>query len=422
MPARALQLFPRKREKLEERDRAQTLAACGREAFTHRVPRRDAALSQMPAAAGGAHSLLGVIEQRFGESAPFSVGVEEEVMILDAETLLLSPSVELLIGESERLDLPGTLKMELFASVVELNTDICDSVAEAGEALAALRAGADRAARTHGLRIAATGSHPISPPEQEEIAPDPRYLEFVDYAGISARRQGVSGIHVHVGMASADDCFAALEGMLPWLPLVLALSANSPYLSGADSGHLSVRAQILAELPRAGAPPAFGSYAAWEQFVERYVALGLADGYTRFWWDIRPHPSFGTLEIRMPDQPTDLRLTIAFAALLQALAATALERPVGCDRGDYAQNRWAALHSGPRAQLIHPSGERLAGVPELTDELLELVRPAADAFETTALLEPLDASRCEADLQRENGREGLERVCAGLVERTLGSD
>jgi glutamate---cysteine ligase / carboxylate-amine ligase len=362
-----------------------------------------------------------VIEQHFGKSVPFSIGVEEEVMILDADTLLLSPSVELLIHESERLDLPGKLKMELFASIVELNTDICDSVAEAAEALRALRAGADGAARAHGLRIAAGGTHPISPPEREQIAPDPRYLEFVGYAGISARRQGVSGIHVHVGMASADECFEALEGMLAWLPLVLALSANSPYLSGADSGHLSVRAQILSELPRAGAPPAFGSYDGWERFVERYVDLGLADGYTRFWWDVRPHPSFGTLEIRIPDQPTDLRLTVAVTALLQALAATALDQPVRCDRGDYAQNRWAALHSGPRAQLIHPDGDRLVGVPELTEELLALVAPAAERFGTRSLLEHLDASRCEADLQLAEGTGGLERVCAGLVERTLGS-
>jgi carboxylate-amine ligase len=363
-----------------------------------------------------------VIEQKFGRSPTFSVGVEEEVMILDAETLLLSPCVETLIRRSEALDLPGRLKTELFASVVELNTEICGSVAEAGDALAALRAAADAIARAEGLRIAATGSHPISPPELEEIAPDPRYLEFVEYAGISARRQGVSGIHVHVGMASADNCFDALEGSLPWLPVVLALSANSPYLSGAETGHMSVRAQVLAELPRAGAPPAFESYAGWERFVERYVELGLADSYTRFWWDIRPHPSFGTLEIRMPDQPTATELTVALIALLQALCATALERPFHADRGDYAQNRWAALHSGPRAMLIHPDGNRLAGVPELTEELLELVRPAAEELGTFDLLEPLDGRRCEADRQLELGRsEGLKAVCADLVERTAGS-
>ena len=341
-------------------------------------------------------------------------------MILDAKTLLLSPSVEVLIRDAASLELPGRLKTELFASVVELNTDICATVVEAAEALAALRRSADEIARANGLRIAAAGTHPVSPPEQEQIAPDPRYQEFVDYAGVSARRQGVSGIHVHVGMASADDCYRAMEAALPWLPVVLALSANSPYLSGGESGHLSVRAQILAELPRAGAPPAFGSYAAWERFVERYVELGLADGYTRFWWDIRPHPSFGTLEVRMPDQPTSLDLTIAFAALLQALIATPLERPRDSDRGDYAQNRWAALHAGPRARLIHPGGDRLAGVPELAEELLELVRPAADELGTTTLLDRLELTRCEGERQLETGRRGgLDAVCAELVERTL---
>jgi carboxylate-amine ligase len=367
-----------------------------------------------------------VIEQRFGESAPWSVGVEEEVMILDAETLLLSPSVELLISESEGLGLPGRLKTELFASVVELNTDICGSVEEAGAALEALRSGANRAARANGLRLAAAGSHPISRPETQQIAADPRYLAFVEYAGSSARRQGVCGIHVHVGMPSAEACYRALENVLPWLPLVLALSANSPYLSGCESGHLSVRAQVLAELPRAGAPPAFGSYAAWERFVERYVRLSLADGYTRFWWDIRPHPSFGTLEIRMPDQPTAPERSVALTALLQALCAAAVERDTRGDpaaRGDYAQNRWAALHSGPHAQLVHPDGNRLVSVPELTAELLELIRPAAERFGTLELLVALDPTRCEAERQLELGRaEGLEALCADLVRRTVSSD
>ena len=346
-------------------------------------------------------------------------------MILDAETLLLSPSVETLIDGAEGRGLPGTLKTELFASVVELNTDICGSVAEAGEALHKLRSGAAVIAREHGLRIAAAGSHPVSPPELEQIAPDPRYHEFVDYAGISARRQGVSGIHVHVGMPDAETCFRTLENVLPWLPLVLALSANSPYLAGGETGHLSVRALVLAELPRSGAPPAFGSYREWERFVERYVGLGLADGYTRFWWDIRPHPSFGTLEIRMPDQPTDVELTIALTALLQALCAAATEWPVrdGADvRGDYAQNRWAALHRGTEAELIHPDGRRLATVQELATELLGRVRGRADELGTMELLERLDPRGCEADQQLRLGRaRGLDAVCADLVERTVRS-
>jgi len=363
-----------------------------------------------------------LIEQRFGESSPFSVGVEEEVMILDAETLALSPSVELLIGESEKLELPGRLKTELFASIIELNTDTCSSVGEAGEALSELRRAAARIAEENGLRIAAAGSHPFSDPEQQQIAPDPRYKEFVGFAGVSARRQGVSGLHVHVGIGSADACYATLEAILPWLPLVLALSANSPYLAGRATGLASNRAEVLAQLPRAGAPPAFGSYGAWEGFVERLIGLGLADDYTRFWWDVRPHPRFGTLEIRMPDQPTNLALTVALSALLQALCASVeLEAARPADRGDYAQNRWAALRFGTAAELIHPDGDRLVRAPALARELLELVAPAAEKLGTTADLTALDLSSCEGERQLKIGeREGLYAACADLVERTLG--
>ena len=244
----------------------------------------------------------------------------------------------------------------------------------------------------------------------------------VGFAGVSARRQGVSGLHVHVGMPSANACYATLEGVLPWLPLVLALSANSPFLAGRATGLASNRAEVLAQLPRAGAPPAFGSYKAWEAFVERLIGLGLADDYTRFWWDVRPHPRFGTLEIRMPDQPTSLGVTAGLTGLLQALCASVdREKPLPADRGDYAQNRWAALRFGARAELIHPDGSRLVRAPELARELLDLVAPAAEKLGTEGDLAALDPSTCEGERQLDiAGREGLEAVCADLVERTLG--
>src|SRR5205823_13054865 len=252
-------------------------------------------------------------------------------------------------------------------SMVELATGVCESAADAVAALTELRAGAAEAAGLDGLRIAAAGTHAFSLPTAQQVAPDPRYRQFVEYAGISARRQAVCGLHVHIGMPGAEECMRALEGVLPWLPLVLALSANSPYLAGEETGLASKRAEVLAELPRAAAPPVFPSYADWEAFVERFVRLGLADSYTRFWWDIRPHPRFGTLEIRAPDQPTSVELSCAFAALLQALCATVLEGPAPrpANRGDYAQNRWAALRFGPRAELVHPDGDRVLQVPEL---------------------------------------------------------
>ena len=261
-----------------------------------------------------------MIERAFGRRPPWSVGVEEEIMLVDAETLELVPASADLLDEAGALD-RGHLKLELFAAVVELTTDPCDSVEQAAEELRSLRRAAHEAAGRLGVSLAAAGTHPTALPAGQEIADDPRYRQFVDYAGISARRQGVNGLHVHVEMPDAEACFAALEGGLPWLPLVLALSANSPYLAGEETGLASNRAEVLAQLPRSGAPPVFGSIDGWERFVGRFIAAGLADDYTRFWWDVRPHPRFGTLEVRMPDQPTALDRSIAFVALVQTLCA-----------------------------------------------------------------------------------------------------
>jgi glutamate---cysteine ligase / carboxylate-amine ligase len=363
-----------------------------------------------------------VIDAHFGESAPFSLGVEEELMILDRETYEQVPRVDVLARETST----GQLKTELFASVVELNTPVCETAVAALDALRALRAGAAQAAADHGLVVAAAGSHPLSVPEEQEIADSDHYRRFVDYAGPTARRQGVNGLHVHVGMPSAEACFGVMEALLPWLPVVLAVSANSPYLAGAETGLLSTRAEVLGTLPRSGAPPVFGSYAGWERFVERIRATGLplTDSYKSFWWDVRPHPRLGTLEIRMPDQPTSVAFTGAFVALLQALCKTLAEGgpPRGpAERGDYQQNRWAAARFGPRAQLIRPDGDRAVPVDALFGELSDLVGPTARELGSADLL-VLDPAQCEADRQLEIGRrDGLDALCADLVERSLAS-
>jgi carboxylate-amine ligase len=358
------------------------------------------------------------VTEPFARSHSLTLGVEEEVMILDADSLDQVGAVATLLAEVEGRALPGVLKTELFASVVELSTGICASVGEAEDALRALRAAAAEAAGRHGLAVAAAGSHPFARPQDQPVVDEERYTSFVGHAGITARRQGVQGLHVHVGVASGEDCWRALEWALPWLPLVLALSANSPFLAGRATGLASNRAPVLTELPRAGAPPALGTYDGYVRWVDRLVELGVTADYTRIWWDVRPHPRFGTLEVRIPDQPTSVDATVRFAALAQALVATALERPaVACDRGHYAQNRWAAARFGPAAELIHPDGTRVARVPELWAELLELVAPAAGALGTLALLEAVDATACEADLQLADGDP--HAAAAGLVARTL---
>ena len=365
-------------------------------------------------------------DDRWGESTPWSVGVEEELMLVSAESLLLEAGSAGIVRAAEELTLAGRIKTELFACVVELNSGVCESAADATRVIGELRALAAGLAAERGLRLMATGAHPVSSPEEQPIADEPRYEEFVAYAGVSARRQGVNGLHVHVGMPSADACFHALEAVLPWLPVLLALSANSPYLAGAETGHASNRAEILAQLPRSGAPPALRSYAEWEQLVDRLVSVGAMPDYTMLWWDVRPHPRFGTLEVRMPDQPTRLERTAAFTALVQALAVAALgwERPPydPPGRAIYQQNRWAALRRGADAELVHPRGDRVVPARELAAELVALLAPVARQLGTVDVIAPLVSAPTEADEQLQAGRTGgLDAVCAELVERTVRS-
>jgi glutamate---cysteine ligase / carboxylate-amine ligase len=234
--------------------------------------------------------------------------------------------------------------------------------------------------------------------ESLPVVQEERYLAMMRGIGYAARRQGVNGLHVHVGVESAEACYERLEAVLPWLPVVLALSANSPFVEGVATGMLSNRAAVLAELPRGGAPPAFGSYAGWESWVERLVRLGVLEEYTRIWWDVRPHPRFGTLEIRVADQPTSIDRTALIANAIVTLVASApsAETP----RGDYVQNRWAAARYGLDAELIHPDGARVVRARDLAAELLGDDPPEPEALRQLAA--------------------GPEAAAADIVGRTLG--
>jgi glutamate---cysteine ligase / carboxylate-amine ligase len=349
-----------------------------------------------------------VIEQHFGST--LTVGVEEELMILDAETLEPVPRVDSLVQAAEGVDMPGVLKTELHASVVELTTDVGASLDDAVAKLVEVRRVAVDVAERLGLVLAGAGSHPTARADELAITPVERYREFVEYAGPSAQRQGVSGLHVHIGMPDADTCFRVMELVLPWLPVVLALSANSPYYEGRETGMMSIRAEVLAFLPRRGAPPPVRSYAEWEGLVERMIETGIASTATSFWWDVRPHPQFGTLEIRSPDQPTDVNRTVAFVRLLRDLCAWALDQPPRpfdpAERGIYDQNRWAASRFGAHGKLIHPDRAEALTVAALVKEL-----PVG--------VHGLDPTTCEADRQLEVGRaDGLRAVSADLAERT----
>ena len=295
---------------------------------------------------------------RFGESQPFSVGIEEELFVLDAETLEPA-SVPDGVLDGVRL------KAELFTTMLELATGVCADVAQAVDELAALRVEARRRLDAHGLELAAAGTWPTAVLGEQPVTPLEPLRRFAEYAGPSALRQHCSGLHVHVGVSSPEECMGRLEAVLPLLPAVLALSANSPYADGAETGLASTRAELLQLLPRAGAPPPFRDYEEFVGFAELLVELGLADDLMRLWWDVRPHPRLGTLEIRAPDQPTRLADTAALAGLCHVLVVAADPAAARADRGLYAQNRWAAARFGAQAGLIHPETRELTTPQEL---------------------------------------------------------
>jgi len=338
-----------------------------------------------------------------------TLGVEEELMLVDADTLSQRPASSEVIPRV-RVD-RGLVKHELFESIVELNSGVCESSDDALSVLRELRRATAEAAREVGCTIAAAGSHPTDVPTEQEIADEPHYRTFVEYAGPTARRQGVQGVHVHVGMPDAETALRVLDHLVPWLPVVLALSVNSPWLAGERTGLLSSRAETLSLLPRHGAPPHFESWSDWERLIRRFCDSGVVDSYGALHWDARPHPRFGTVEIRMPDQQTDVARTAAFAELLRAFAAWALQQPrrayVASDGALYDQNRWAASRFGPGAALIHPDhGGDAVVATELYAELAERIG-----------VDSLDVTVCEAEAQLEF--DDPSEATADVVRRSL---
>jgi glutamate---cysteine ligase / carboxylate-amine ligase len=324
----------------------------------------------------------------FAPSAPWSLGVEEELFLVDRSTLDTVPLVaDVVAGRGPRL------KPELFACIVEITTPVCVDAGEVLAELQRLRLEAAARAEPHGATFLATGTHPTARCEGQAIVQDPVYLEVAAQLGPAVYRQLVCGLHVHVGVGDAQACLRSLEGVLPWLPAVLSLSANSPFVDGAATGLRSVRAERLAELPTGGAPPVFRRWRDWEL---RTAGLD----YRRLHWDARPHPDYGTLEVRIADQQTDARRSAALAALVQALVRTAADVDAEpCDREFYAERRARAS--------IEPSDDR-----ELA-ALAARVEPASRELGSWPLVRDLLASRPEAERQLEVGLPDVVRDLAG---------
>ena len=259
-----------------------------------------------------------VLEHNFN-GKPFTLGIEEELMICDAESLELAQAIEVILGDLPE-DLPGEVKPELMQSVLEVATRPCAGVAEAGEELRRLRRVVRKVAERNGLAIGAAGTHPAALYEDQLIVDRPRYRELAAELSWIAEQELIFGTHVHVGIDNAEKAIYVADGMRGYLPLLLGMSSNSPLWRGKTTGMMSSRTPVFRAFPRVGIPPYYGSWEIYSHRVEQMMRGGAIPNYTYLWWDVRPHPDFGTVELRVFDQQTRVEHTIGFAALGQALA------------------------------------------------------------------------------------------------------
>jgi len=250
---------------------------------------------------------------------PYTVGIEEELMILDPDSLDLAHEIEPLLA-AVPAEYEGQVKPELFRSVLEIATKPCAGVAEAGAELAALRGLVARLARERGLEIGAGATHPFARWEDQQIVDRPRYHQLISELGYIARRELIFGTHVHVAIQGADRAIYVADGIRRYLPLLLALSCNSPFWHGQETGMMSSRTPVFRGFPRCGIPPHYGTWEIYSHRVGMMTRSGAIEDYTFLWWDVRPHPRLGTVETRIFDQQTSLAGTLALAALTAALA------------------------------------------------------------------------------------------------------
>lgn len=360
----------------------------------------------------------------------YTVGIEEELMILDGESLDLTSAIDSILGEDPPT---GQIKPELLESVLEIATSPCRDIPTAGEELVSLRALARERAAGHGLAIGASGTHPFARWEDQRVVSDDRYRGLIRSLGFVARQELVFGMHVHVGMADAEETVHVANNLRPHVPLLIALSANSPLWRGEPTGLMSSRVPIFRAFPRVGLPPRFASWRDFDARVEVLVENGIIEDYTYLWYDVRPHPRLGTIEIRAMDSQTRVEHTLALAALVVTLVKRLTEEcQAGAEMVDphweiLDENRWLAARHGLQAELLdHVSGGR-RGVKELTEELLESLRPHARELGCERELDSIeDLLRSGNGALRQQmvfeANRDLRELMSEIVERTSPRD
>ncbi len=360
----------------------------------------------------------------------FTIGVEEEFQIIDPATCALRSHVLQLVSAAS----PGIaeqVKLEMHQSIVETGTNICENVPDLRVEMHRTRdelvAAADRA----GLHVAAAGTHPFSSWIDQVISPGERYQNIVEELQQLARSLLIFGMHVHVAMPDKQTTIDMMNMVRYFLPHLLALSTSSPFWMGRNTGLKSFRTTVFRRFPRTGIPEQFESWSAYENFVNLLVKLNCIDTGKKIWWDVRPHPTFGTLEFRMCDVTTKVEEAVAIAALTQALVVKLHRLYKGnmsfrlYRRALIEENKWRAARYGIEGKLIDFGKEAEVGMHELIPELLEFVDDVVDDLGSRSAVEYVntimrEGTSAERQLRVFNETGDLKAVVRNIVAETRG--
>ena len=363
--------------------------------------------------AGGFAAGGSVLDHGFGKTKPYTLGVEEEYMLLDPESFDLVQHIDTFLAAVAGHELEDQMKEELMQSVLEIATPVCDTAAEVDRELRKLREYVTSVAAQKSLRVGSAGTHPFSLFEAQRITARDRYRALVDQMQYVARRELIFGLHIHVAVDDAEKAIQVVNGLLVELPLLLALSASSPFWRGEATGLASTRQLVFAAFPRSGPPPRFRDYADYAEVVGQLEKTGCIADYTHIWWDIRPHPRLGTVEVRICDSVSRVEHAVALAAYCQALVKMYCER---FDRGDEirsyhriltSENKWLAARYGLEAPLMDLATEARNRVPvaQLVRRRLKELAPHAKELGSEDALEGI-----REILSRGNGADRQLRV------------
>jgi carboxylate-amine ligase len=326
-----------------------------------------------------------VLEHHFGSTPPFTLGVEEEYMLLDPETFDLVQHVDTVLTAAQDGEFSERIAPELMQSVLEISTPVCKTAGDIDHELRRLRGHVTQTAHDQGLRVGSAGTHPFSLFERQRITARDRYRNLVDQLQYVARRELIFGCHIHVAVDDQEKAIHVMSALLVHLADLLALSASSPFWRGEPTGLSSSRQMVFAAFPRSGPPPRFTGYDDYAEVVGQLEKTGCIADYTHIWWDVRPHPRFGTIEVRVMDAITRVEETVALAAYVQGLVKHYSELyDAGKEMPSYhrilvSENKWLAARYGLEAPLMDLAAGRRNRVPvaQLIRRALRDVEPHA---------------------------------------------